>query len=250
MNYKSSFVELLRDPNWKGKYIGQGNPNSNILLIGQECAFEEGTPQYELEYKPNYNLWLQNEHDSIGFNNLPLDYWIDRKYNPLFPYRSPVQTFKVLTFDKVENKPRSKSGTSRTWRNYQLLIDTIRLFRHEISCVHEFDTQLDFFEHCFITEMNDFCIKDHKSLDAKKLKAIREHIAYRSQLIRNSSFFKSFDVVILACGGYADKLCDPDGSYRSMFGNAIVIGGVGAHLPQMSRIGNAKILEIVSKYIH
>ncbi|MCQ2339755.1 MAG: hypothetical protein MJZ79_03110 [Paludibacteraceae bacterium] len=248
MEYKTSFRDLIDDPAWQGKYVGQGNPNAKILLIGQECAFDRDSKQYELEFAPNFTIWTKNVKNNVGFEDLSPDYWIDQKYNPLFPYRSPAQTFKVLTFDKNKN-PRSKTGTSRTWRNYQLLIDTIRLKRQEISHLHKYDTPLDFFEHCFITEMSDFCIENHKNLDAGKAKVIRERIALRSQLIRSSLFFKTFDVVILACGGYADKLCDSDGSYHSMFGDAIIIGGVGNHLPQMSRIGNAQIQNIVSEYL-
>ena len=41
MEYLDEFKEFVNYCNQNGKYVGWGNPNSKILIVGKESAMEE-----------------------------------------------------------------------------------------------------------------------------------------------------------------------------------------------------------------
>ena len=62
-NYPQSFIDLL---NSKHDYIGQGNPNAKILIIGKECSIAETEMT-----KNNFTDWEKNCAEETTIDNLP-----------------------------------------------------------------------------------------------------------------------------------------------------------------------------------
>lgn len=159
------------------KYIGTGNPLSEILIIGKETAFEINSDQYNVEILGNFNFWDKRHpiNDEITSQD---------KFNPRFPYRGQIL--------KKDNN-NGNNGTSVTWMNYQKLMNYI------------YDTPLNkninFHDKSFLTEVNSTPSK-------KTANANSTSITFRKEKVLNSIFFKSFKVVIISGVGYFDIIKD------------------------------------------
>lgn len=97
------------------KFIGTGNPLAKILIIGKEVAIDKdkNPDVYKKEILNNFNDW----NNLVDFN---LDTIKDKdwyNYSPLYPYKG--QEFKII------NKENNNAGTSRTWYNYQKILNFI-----------------------------------------------------------------------------------------------------------------------------
>jgi len=174
------FRELLNELNNKNKndeykYIGTGNPMSDILIIGKETAVSVNSEQYKTETLENFNFWLNNQDYNSGEI-------IERsnQYSHLYPYKGQVLK---------KNNFKDNWGTSVTWMNYQKLYNYI------------FNTpqnkQINFHENSFITEVNSTPSK--KTIDADT-----SSIDFRKENLLNSEFFNSFSIVIISGVGYFD----------------------------------------------
>jgi len=86
MDRLSSFEKLLNDPQWKGAYFGQGNPNSDILIIGKEHGFSDPY-QRKLEIDDNWEQW------SRIMNGEDANEW---KYSPKYCYSKCGQEFRTV----------------------------------------------------------------------------------------------------------------------------------------------------------
>ena len=53
MEYLDEFKEFVNYCNQNGKYVGWGNPNSKILIVGKESAMEEP----DESYNSNASMW-------------------------------------------------------------------------------------------------------------------------------------------------------------------------------------------------
>jgi hypothetical protein len=159
------------------KYIGTGNPNANILIVGKETSIASNSrEQMEREMEKNFIQWKNNlKKDDLGKSEIKEHDWANP--NPLYPYKG-----QLLKIDDGHN-----FGTSRTWYNYQKLINGI------------FNTpkneKIDFHEKVFITETNS-------SPSAKTKNADTSSVKFRKDKLLKSEFIKSFHVVILAGVGY------------------------------------------------
>ena len=240
MEYSNCFLDLLEDSRWKKEYIGLGNPNAKILIVGKECALKENNPLYERTFKKNWEDWSFNAHNSIGYESI--SEWnrneeILEKYNPLLPFYK--QKFKRLR--KLEDVSYN-GGTSPTWWNYQKLIN---LYRKENGLEENLE-YIDFFKECFITELSSICRPNNNKLSKEDRENTRESIARRYDLIKVTPYFKNFDTVIMVCGGYADKL-----DTKLMFGNANIINKDknGKKLPQLSYAISNVLLENIASFI-
>ena len=47
MNFCPEFTKLVNSNEWENQFIGYGNPNSEILIIGQEAGLAEGTDDWK-----------------------------------------------------------------------------------------------------------------------------------------------------------------------------------------------------------
>lgn len=188
------FTELVREK--KAEFIGYGNPDAEVLIIGKECAIDPVHDKniYELSIKKNGEQWLDiiNNPDKQDADKIPS--WfssspLKEKFSPLFPFKG--QRNVIEKRDK-EGKPISgKEGTSATWYNYQKLID--RIYPDKTK-----NAEIDFLKYCFITEFSDIC-----SPYSKKSPEVTESIRHRTENILNHPFFtSSFPIIIVACGHY------------------------------------------------
>ena len=127
-NYPEFFIELVSKANnhnslLYGQYIGTGNPNAKILILGKECAIDknESRKQYENEIMKNAKNWKNNIDNHISIENADKDeLWkkdINSQINPLYPYRG--QYFK--------RNRNNNFGTSSTWYNYQKMFINISI---------------------------------------------------------------------------------------------------------------------------
>lgn len=151
-------------------YIGFGNPESKLLIIGQEKAIdaetEDGRKQMKVESIDNPYQWKQVIDEKI--NNI--DYKFDNPThfrNPRFPY---------------DGKPRK----GNTWNQYQLLVD--RLFS-------KFENKPNsFLNEAFITEVNH-CVSNRKKGNERN----PDRVKFMSQ-----DFYRKFPMTIIAAGDYLD----------------------------------------------
>lgn len=216
--------QLLDDLNEMGKhpFIGYGNPDARILIIGKECAIEDNRKEGDSKksakpnssedwrkfIEPNFRHWLASfEGRGFGFRNGGEPYDFESgNFHPINP------SFKL------ENKRQTKDikigRPSATWYNYQRLIDKIRE-RKKSDIVN-------FFDDCFITELNDICRPNDNNLTKIERDEIRQHIQERFDWMRKTHFFKQFKVVILACGPYADAIKKDAILEKDLFGDAKV----------------------------
>ena len=241
MEYCPEFKALLNDPKWNGQYIGIGNPNAKILIVGKECALDNKTLLYQRTFEQNWADWVSNIKTKTGFENIvewETDNEIFEKYNPLFPFFK--QKYKRLK--KLKNGSFN-GGTSYTWFNYQKIIN---LYRNRMGHQENQD-YIDFFKDCFITELSSVCRPNNNRISSEEKKKTERSIAERYDLIKEAPFFHKFDTIIMACGGYAKKL-----DTKLMFGDANIINTNplnGHMLPQLSSSISNELLSEIAKQL-
>lgn len=203
-------------------YIGYGNPNAKILIIGKECASYnpndrgciscknnndcEEYKNYKEFYEKNFEQWyatiFEGHPCSCKSGENPYDFE-SKNFHPRYP------------FFRQENKIRQKGkekGTSSTYYWYQHLVDEI--FGRGKS------EYINFFKDCFITELSDICRPNNKNISIEQGKETEDSIRNRFDWMRKTNFFNQFKVVILACGPYATAIKEDDKLRFELFGNA------------------------------
>ena len=176
--YRQEFVDLVNHNNWRDKFIGYGNPDADILIIGQEAADDKESKNYKEFYAPNQSQWKV----TIENNCLPQT----EKFVPSFPFKTQKATI------------RSGDGNSgATWYWYQRLHDQI------YPDAKDPNGNINFFERIFITELNGEPRKNHKD----KQENIKSQIAKRFDIMRETkSFWSHFKVVLFLCGSYSEAI--------------------------------------------
>lgn len=187
MTYSKEFENLVYSD--QRDFIGVGNPNAKILIVGKEPAIEkENNKQKNLEIDDNVKQWRYNIKHNVDLSEVATLQFdesdINYKYNPLYPYKG--QEYKVRT-----RKNEKSKGTSKTWYQYQKLWNLI-IYGQEHS------RKIDYHEHCFSTELSTATEK-YSSLvdDAKRSSSIEQR-----KLLLTHPFYQSFPIVILAVGHY------------------------------------------------
>ncbi|MEZ4890060.1 MAG: hypothetical protein R2779_05730 [Crocinitomicaceae bacterium] len=190
MKNRNKFFETIETANTTGiEYIGTGNPDANILIVGKESSLEKNDPHiYFLEN--NLSLWKRDKELDIH----QIGKWdgiIGEKSNfsPMFPYNG--QLFK--------NSP-TNGGTSKTWYNYQKIANQV------------FGTSetINFHENIFTTEANS-------SPSRKTENADTHSVVSRKGFISKSKFFQDFQVVIIDGVGYFE-ITDKNNEIEDIFG--------------------------------
>lgn len=180
MIYTEKFKELVKYCSENGLYIGTGNPNAKIVIIGKECAIDttskKGEEQYKREIENNPSDWDTNL-TNVDFS----------KYNPLYPYKGQLCKKRSETKKGI----RGGGGTSATWYNYQKLFN-------QICPKHANTDTINFHEHCFITELNEVTAKTSGDVHKEERE---KSIQGRKQLLKEK-FFQEFPIVIVAAGHY------------------------------------------------
>lgn len=137
--YKKEYIELV-EKGINNFYIGTGNPNSKILIIGKESAIENNDlPSLEW-YRNNAKDWKKH---------------IDNK------------TCEVLEYHVDEKHPLRKSWSRNTWSKYQRLSDYIFEKNPE-------NFKVDFLNHFFTSEINDSPSKTTSKADKTNISSRKE----------------------------------------------------------------------------
>jgi hypothetical protein len=150
-------------------FIGFGNPNAKILILGKEKGFDKNNLQ-QLKYESinNPEEWNNYIKNDIVTNKNKF-YESEHYINSFFPYLS-----------------KNKSG--HTWNKYHTLLN------HIYTSIPKFENE--FFEYAFLSEINYI---------PSKYSEIKRFDNHERLKMLSSEFFKSFEVVILACGSYLKK---------------------------------------------
>lgn len=162
--YKESFRTLVLEGIANNTYIGTGNPNSKILIVGKEGSSKEPTDG-EICFAKD---WLPKiENNEISFRKLDKRYLVKK------------HTGEV------------NSGEGHTWNKYQKLHDNIFTEYKEKREKNE----INFEERIFTTEMNT-----NRSKNSKE--ASKAGMQERKNNFFREEFIQQFPVIILACGSY------------------------------------------------
>lgn len=189
--YSDNFIETVRIAREKNLSIGTGNPNAKILIIESEKGFDINRNQKE-SIAAETAKWEKNIAEGITPETLPA--WTadgeatGEEYNPLYPYKGQKNS--------VSKRDNPHEGTSRTWHNYQKLHDIIMHIFYK-------NTVINFHEGVFITQLHDLPAGSPALSDTyQKEDAIKR----KTNLFKDSAFFQSFPIVIVACEHYPREL--------------------------------------------
>lgn len=166
-------------------YLGLGNPDAKILLIGKETSNEK--LGFEEMGKINLQSWTDiisknKNSDDIGF----------LEDNALFPWKGQKFTIRRK---KKSGSITGESGTSTTWYYYQYLTDLILN-----KAVKRKQDLIDFHEFTFQSEMNQLNAKQSNFIpkdDKERIKSIKV-----KEILFALPFFRKFEIIILASGHY------------------------------------------------
>lgn len=172
LNKRSEMWEKLRVPlnqiqNLKKLanpfYIGFGNPESDILFIGKEKAFN---------ITANPRAFLNESINNIEqWNLLSKNKTLELEFNPQNPARFYIENYN----HKIKGRD--------TWGFYKEI--TNKLLGKNID-----DSTL--FENCFSTEINHIPSKKTKDLTSSKI---------RHEFLKSEDFYKTFKYVIIGAKG-------------------------------------------------
>lgn len=153
-------------------YIGFGNPNSEVLILGKEKGFdyENNEKQAFFESINNPKEWHHYIKNEISYTEEKYDSNSGYYNNSFIPYLEAIK----------------KSG--HTWNKYKKLIQ-------EVYPNEEFQDNF-FLRNCFISEINH---------NPSKTSIIKKYNFEERINFLKHSFYKSFRVTILACGNYLDN---------------------------------------------
>lgn len=188
--YSKEFEELVIKGVNEKFYIGSGNPNAQILIVGKEAAIGE-TNDFEIQNRKNY------------FNNA--QDWQGNIKNEIFEVQENWDYANYLKDEKATNNPlfafkgAQIKEQGKTWRKYQKLHDFI-FERAEPIGKYCHDFQKNF----FLTEMSDNPLKT--TSEAKRVEEFRIRLQQRKETFFKSKFIFQFPVVILACSDYICNL--------------------------------------------
>ena len=210
MKYSKEFKSLL-DLTTE-TYIGHGNPNAKVLILGQEPAADkneiralDNRNDYERSILENKKHWGNNVVQGIGFENLEKCCTLETmcNYNPLFPYNGQKFIYRRKSGKKDENGIdiyAGQEGTAPTWCNYQKLINKIALKCNLPEWIAQKREKLTFHSVTFSTDMS----REASTSRIVNPEGVASVIA-RATSMFNTAFFKTFPVIIAAVGRFPDK---------------------------------------------
>ncbi|HET8753802.1 MAG TPA: hypothetical protein VFM59_05515, partial [Salinimicrobium sp.] len=168
----TSFKELVHLAN--PYYLGYGNPDSNILFLGKEKAFN---------IYQNPELFI---HESV--NNTLQWKLIDQKKEK----RNHYDILEELGFNPLFPKCYFKQKTRKrhTWGIYSKIVEGIENKTDLLNETENYNNS--FFSHCFLSEINHIPSRYSEN---------RKLIEVRKNLLK-SDFFKNFRTVIIGAKGY------------------------------------------------
>lgn len=192
MKAPKEFLDLIYSAENGQTYIGMGNPDARILIIGREPAHdlrnEDDNKRRFAEKNYRRDQFLNKENWRNLIEDKPLTGVLWNGRNEVCNPRRPFPNQKCLRADG------NNDGTATTWVWYQKLIDLIlgREYERPYSL-----RPLDFHDFCFHTDISASAAKNMTTIDKEAKKA---SIEKRSRELFPHSFFKQFPIIILAVG--------------------------------------------------
>lgn len=183
MNAPKEFIDLVYSADNHQNYIGMGNPNARILIIGREPAHDLNTEEGRNGYHQDQEL------NRANWKNLLENNPIDGRCNPRRPFPNQRCLTSHVNMDGIYN-----DGTATTWVWYQKLVDLIlgREYERPYSL-----RPVDVHDFCFHTDISAAAAKNISTTNSNAKKASVEE---RSRDLFSHPFFKQFPIVILAIG--------------------------------------------------
>ena len=195
-----SFDQLLKATKVSNEYVGCGNPNASILIIASEPAIAPDEERYKWEMAENNKKWLtEGVAETIVHDGVIDDI---SKFSPRFPYKGQKYSVRSEVKKDEVTHIRSMAGTSRTWYNYQKLLDLVRGVNRSKADL------LDFHDWCFTSELNTCCAKKSSEVDEEGRRLSIDKRAGKSNSFFSSDFFQGFPVVIVASRNYVYRYRD------------------------------------------
>lgn len=195
-----SFDQLLKAAQVSNEYVGCGNPNASILIIASEPAIAPDEERYKWEMAKNNEKWLtEGVAETIVHDGVIDDI---SKFSPRFPYKGQKYSVRSEVKKDEVTHIRSVAGTSRTWYNYQKLLDLVRGVNRSKAEL------LDFHDWCFTSELNSCCAKKSSEVDEEGRRSSIAKRAGKSNRFFSSDFFQGFPIVIVASRNYVHRYRD------------------------------------------
>ena len=191
--YTEKFKQVVQYCKENNLFVGYGNPNGKVLVIGKEAAHigkEETTENLEKKkeelFQSNVSQWEQ----ILSTNEVP-NYDGERPIsheNPLYAYGNQFNKKDI----RKEGKPYN-GGTSSTYLNYEKLYEQLFLQGEKLE-------KINFQKEFFITEFSDYPTKE--SYKNEDIEALRKQSIEERKPLFALPFFKEFPIVIVAAGDY------------------------------------------------
>ena len=197
MKTPKEFLDLIYSADNQQNYIGMGNPNARILIIGREPAHNLQTnraendnshqlKEAEKDYERDQTLNKSNWRNLIEERPLQGVLW-DNHIEICNP-RRPFPNQKCL------RRHGDNDGTASTWVWYQKLVDLI--LGREYDRAYSL-RPLDFHDFCFHTDISAAAAKN---LSTTNKEAKDVSVEERSRELFSHPFFKQFPIIILGIG--------------------------------------------------
>jgi len=199
---KLSFIDLITNLTAESSkpYVGMGNPDSNILMVGTEKALNADNPNNDHESILIHELCLNVAH----WNNLLVEYnYLDNPFDLMLLERplpfAGFNPFSPLLFEITHNMVYGKGG--RTYYGIQRLVNHYEVL-HNLPVTNAFET-INFnnstFSKCFITEISaNPAINQMQA--AFKLNHFFEGDRYNFMTNEAAAFYQSFSTVVIYAG--------------------------------------------------
>ena len=194
--YTEKFKQVVQYCKENNLFVGYGNPNGKVLVIGKEAAHVAKEDLTEHLEKKKEELLQSNvaqwEH-ILSTGEVP-NYDGERPIsdeNPLYAYGNQLNKKDV----RKEGKPYN-GGTSDTYTKYEKLYEQLFLQGEKLK-------KINFQKEFFITELSDYPTKE--SYNDKEIEALRQQSIEERKPLFALPFFKEFPIVIVAAGDYPEK---------------------------------------------
>lgn len=158
MQYSKEFSELIEKGTQERQYIGLGNPNAKILIVGKEASSPVG---------------LESTHGGATAWKNKVEYYV--RFNP------------------PENDLRNNRHTWQKYQKlYEIILDKLKI---EEKVRKEDEYEITFVENIFTTELSN--LPAPKTSEAKKQENFKAELKKRKAIFRESEFMRQFPIVII-----------------------------------------------------
>ncbi|MCH4156551.1 MAG: hypothetical protein LKF31_09640 [Muribaculaceae bacterium] len=219
-SYPKEFVNLVKTRTDTGDFIGFGNPEAYLLIIGKEQAFNTSTVRgkilYQIEIMQNHHDWVQNINNRTSATK-------DLVYHIPFastgsPIALPISGSAALKNEMVQWKDifnplwpymaLSSAANIPTWAAYQKLVYSVNAIKKNPKLPY------CFWKDAFVTEMSQVPSTTSMGISNSGVKnSVNSRI---NNNILSHDFFRTFHYVVLACGNYVNAA-----KINAMFGPII-----------------------------